>query len=88
MNLINMKKYFEEIRAYKNVVLFGCDEKGREAMKLLQEHGIQVAVACDNNEALWGKRFASNMMIQSFEDVISNMGGLLYYYNRHVEKRT
>lgn len=70
LRLINVKKYFEEMSSYENIILFGCGAKGRQAVKILKDHGVEITDACDNNVELHGKDFVDNIIIQSFNDAI------------------
>lgn len=70
--LTNVNKYFNEIRKYENIVLFGCGRKGKQAKSILKKHGIEITAACDNNSDLFGKEFTEGIKIQSFEQVIRN----------------
>ena len=54
---IDVSAYFDEIKRHKNIILFGCGGKGREAVSILTEYGIKIAAACDNNKALWNCEF-------------------------------
>lgn len=70
MELINVKKYFEQMSSYENIILFGCGAKGQQAVKILKEHGVEITDACDNNVELQGKEFIDNIFIQSFDEAI------------------
>ena len=72
LNLINVEKYFGEMASYESLILFGCGQKGKQAMKILKEKGICITSACDNNASLWGKKFADGLIVQSFEAAIKN----------------
>ena len=39
----------------KNIVCYGAGSKGRQSIQILREHGIEPAVVCDGNSALWGQ---------------------------------
>lgn len=69
--LANADQYFSEIRKHKNIVLFGCGGKGREAVPILKAHGIKISAACDNNQALWGRKFLDEYVIQGFDSEIA-----------------
>jgi len=60
-------KYLDEIRQHKHVILFGCGGKGREAIPILKNHGIEITAACDNNQALWGHKFLDQYVIHGFD---------------------
>ena len=45
---------FEEWQG-KNIVCYGAGSKGRQSIQILREHGIEPAVVCDGNSALWGQ---------------------------------
>lgn len=68
---VNVNQYFNEIRKYKNIILFGCGGKGREAIPILRAHGIEIAAVCDNNQALWGHKFLDEYVIQGFDAEIA-----------------
>lgn len=69
--LTNVDKYFDEIRKHKNIIMFGCGGKGREAISALKAYGIKIAAACDNNQALWGHKFLDEYVIQGFDAEIA-----------------
>ena len=69
--LPNVNAYFEEIKQYSNIILFGCGGKGREAVPILAEYGIRITAACDNNHALWGQEFVDGVRIQPFEQAVA-----------------
>lgn len=69
--LENADQYFSKIRKHKNIVLFGCGGKGREAMSILKAYRIKIAAVCDNNQALWGRKFLDEYVIQSFDSEIA-----------------
>lgn len=71
--LPNVNEYFETIKSHRNIILFGCGGKGREAIPIFEEYGINITAACDNNEALWGQEFLNGILIQSFEQVVSTL---------------
>ena len=65
--LTNVQEYFDEIKRHKNIILFGCGGKGREAVPILKEHGIEPVAVCDNNPNLWGRKFLDEYVIQKFD---------------------
>jgi FkbM family methyltransferase len=67
---MDIELYFNEIRQYKNVILFGCGGKGKQALGLLEENGIAITAACDNNKDLQGQKFIDDIYIESFEKAI------------------
>lgn len=69
--LMNADQYFSAIREHKNVVLFGCGGKGREAIPILKAKGIKIVAVCDNNQALWGQKFLDEYVIQGFDSEIA-----------------
>lgn len=73
IGFIDPGKYFEEIRQYEHVILFGCGGKGRASIPILQEQRIKIAAACDNNEELWGKEFLPSIYIQSLEEAVQGL---------------
>lgn len=40
----------------EKIVIFGCGRNGDRCFSFCDEHNIAVAMFCDNNSALWGKR--------------------------------
>ena len=72
-NFVDPEEYFDRIRRHKHVILFGCGGKGREAVPILAEHGIFITAACDNNKALWGKNFVDGIIIQEFEQAMTDL---------------
>lgn len=52
--LINDKKYFEELKDKENIVCWGAGSKGRQTLGLLKERDIQPVAFCDNNPQLLG----------------------------------
>ena len=70
---IDVSAYFDEIKRHKNIILFGCGGKGREAVSILTEYGIKIAAACDNNKALWNCEFLNGIIIQPFGQVVSSL---------------
>lgn len=71
--LINSTEYFDQIRNYKNIILFGCGGKGRQAIKILNDLGVRVSVACDNNSELHGKLFVNNILIKSLDEILKDI---------------
>lgn len=73
--VVNVDEYFDELRKYKNVILFGCGGKGREAVPILEKHGIKITAACDNNKNLWGHKFLDKFVIQEFSPAVAMLEG-------------
>ena len=73
VNFVNAEKYFDEIRKYENVVLFGCGGKGKQAISILEKRNIKITAACDNNVDLFGKKFMEGVYIENFERVRQNL---------------
>lgn len=71
LTLTSADQYFSEIRKHKSIVLFGCGGKGREAIPVLKEYGIKIAAVCDNNQALWGRKFLDEYIIRGFDAEIA-----------------
>ena len=55
--LIDSEEYFQKIKQYDNIVVYGAGNKARETVKLLEQKGIYPDAVCDGNQALWGKEF-------------------------------
>ena len=69
--LTDVDQYFSGIRRHKNIILFGCGGKGREAIPILKAHNIKIAAVCDNNQAMWGRKFLDEYVIQGFDPEIA-----------------
>lgn len=69
MTVINSKNYFDKIKNYKKIILFGCGGKGRQAIGILERLGVNISAACDNNIQLWGKEFLPNIYIKSLDEI-------------------
>ncbi|MBD5456942.1 MAG: hypothetical protein HDR27_00005, partial [Lachnospiraceae bacterium] len=73
--LTNVQEYFDEIKRHKNIILFGCGGKGREAVPILKKHGIEPAAVCDNDPTLWGQKFLNEYVIQKFDSNLAALEG-------------
>lgn len=72
IELVNSREYFNIIRGYENIILFGCGGKGRQAIKLFEKLDIHISAACDNNKEIQGKLFYGTIFIQSLDAVLSD----------------
>lgn len=73
IRLIDSIEYFDQIRKYKNIILFGCGGKGRQAIKILNNIGIRITAACDNDVKLQGQVFFDNILIQSLDECLNEI---------------
>lgn len=73
LECINPDGYFNQIKQYKNIILFGCGGKGRQAISILENQGIKLTAVCDNNINLFGKEFIQGLYIKSLEEVLENL---------------
>ena len=71
--LIDPVEYFAQVRKCKNIILFGCGGKGRQAIKILNNLGIRISAACDNNTELCGKVFVDNIFIKSLDEILKEI---------------
>ena len=60
----------DEIRNYKNVIVFGAGESGDWVIHLLRKNGIFPKAICDNSSGKWGKR-KGQFVIGPFEETIA-----------------
>ena len=72
-DLIDSIEYFAQIKNYKNIILFGCGGKGRQAIKILNNLGIHISAACDNSTELQGKLFVDNVPIKSLDEILKEI---------------
>ena len=73
MKLIDAREYFDVIRSYEKIILFGCGGKGRQAIKLLDDLDIHISAACDNNKEIQGTCFSGSIFIQSLDAVLRDI---------------
>lgn len=66
---VNSDEYFNDIKKYKNIIMFGAGSKAHQVIKLLEEQGIFPCEICDNNKELQGKYFMGKYVIKSHEEI-------------------
>ena len=67
--LIDSEEYFQKIKQYDNIVVYGAGNKARETVKLLEQKGIYPDAVCDGNQALWGKEFLGKYRVSRYEEM-------------------
>lgn len=68
-DIINPDLYFEEIKSYKNIIMYGIGSKARQTINFLKEKGIVPIEVCDGNEKLWGGVFDNTYIIRSYKEI-------------------
>ncbi len=66
MKSLISKEMIDQIKRFKNVIVFGAGESGSWTVCLLRENGIFPVCYCDNYETKWGKS-KDGIPIESFE---------------------
>ena len=69
--LIDDSQYFEKIKKYNHIIIYGAGNKAKLTIPLLENKGIVPCVVCDGNSALWGKTFLGKYPICSYEQATS-----------------
>ena len=69
--LIDDSQYFEKIKKYNHIIVYGAGNKAKLTIPLLENKGIVPCVVCDGNSALWGKTFLGKYPICSYEQATS-----------------
>ena len=70
LDVINQNEYYETIRAYDYVILYGAGSKARQCTGILERFGVDISDVCDSSQDRWGEMFG-NHRIRSFEEVHS-----------------
>lgn len=69
--LIDDSQYFEKIKKYNHIIVYGAGNKAKLTIPLLENKGIVPCVVCDGNSALWGNTFLGKYPICSYEQATS-----------------
>lgn len=69
--LIDDSQYFENIKKYSHIIVYGAGNKAKLTIPLLESKGIVPCAVCDGNSALWGNTFLGKYPIYSYEQATS-----------------
>lgn len=67
--IIDENEYFNRIKRYRNIILFGAGSKARQTVDLLEQRGVTPTAVCDNNSKLWGSLFLNQYPIYSYAQI-------------------
>lgn len=76
--------FFDTIKKFDNVIIFGCGRLGRFLSAVISLNGIDNLIAfCDNNSEQWGKTVLGKKVISPSDAVTTNKGGLFIVANTY-----
>lgn len=69
--LLSDLEYFDDIKNYQHIIVYGAGNKAKLTLPLLENKGIKPCAICDGNRELWGTSLLGKYPIDSYEQVTS-----------------